>query len=82
MFSGGLNPIHLLIIAVALLLLFGGSGKISGLMGDAAKGIKAFRDGMKDEPPAGTPPEQPAVLTAPEPPAKPAPAPVREDVSH
>jgi len=39
---------QILIIAVLALLLFGGRGKISGLMGDAAKGIRAFRDGLKD----------------------------------
>jgi len=31
------------------MLLFGGRGKLSGLMGDAAKGIKAFREGLKGE---------------------------------
>ena len=40
---------QILIIAVLALLLFGGRGKISGLMGDAAKGIRAFRDGLKGE---------------------------------
>jgi sec-independent protein translocase protein TatA len=45
---GGLSPIHWVIIAIAALLLFGGRGKISNIMGDAAKGIKAFRDGLKD----------------------------------
>jgi sec-independent protein translocase protein TatA len=29
--------------------MFGGRGKLSSLMGDAAKGIKAFRDGLKGE---------------------------------
>ncbi len=39
-----------IIIVIALaLLLFGGRGKLSGLMGDAAKGIRAFRDGLKGE---------------------------------
>jgi sec-independent protein translocase protein TatA len=58
---GSLSPIHLIILAVIALLLFGGRGKLSGLMGDAAKGIKAFREGLKDEqtpaasPPAATP---------------------------
>jgi sec-independent protein translocase protein TatA len=34
-----------------VLVIFGGRGKLSGLMGDAAKGIRAFRDGLKgDEP--------------------------------
>ena len=40
---------QILIIAVLALLLFGGRGKISGLMGDAAKGIRAFRDGLKND---------------------------------
>lgn len=39
----------LLIVAILLLLLFGGRGKISSLMGDFAKGITAFRKGLKDE---------------------------------
>ena len=30
-------------------LLFGGRGKLSSIMGDAAKGIRAFRDGLKGE---------------------------------
>lgn len=47
---GSLSPLHWLIIAVVALLLFGGRGKLSGLMGDAAKGIKAFKEGLKDEP--------------------------------
>ena len=40
---------QILIIAVLALLLLGGRGKISGLMGDAAKGIRAFRDGLKGD---------------------------------
>ena len=46
---GSLSPIHWIIILVAVVVIFGGRGKISGLMGDAAKGIKAFRDGLKEE---------------------------------
>ena len=30
-------------------MLFGGRGKISSLMGDAAKGVRAFRDGLKGD---------------------------------
>jgi sec-independent protein translocase protein TatA len=40
---------HWLIVGAILLLLFGGRGKISELMGDAAKGIKAFKKGMAEE---------------------------------
>ena len=62
---GGMSPIHWVIVAVAAALLFGGRGKLSSIMGDAAKGIRAFRDGLKDEaqptttPAAPVPPPQP-----------------------
>jgi sec-independent protein translocase protein TatA len=46
---GTLSPLHLVILALVLLLVFGGRGKLSGIMGDAAKGIRAFRDGLKDD---------------------------------
>jgi sec-independent protein translocase protein TatA len=39
----------ILIVAILLLVLFGGRGKISALMGDMAKGITAFRKGLKDD---------------------------------
>lgn len=44
--SSGWHWILLLLVAV---LLFGGGGKISGLMGDVAKGIKSFKKGMSDD---------------------------------
>jgi sec-independent protein translocase protein TatA len=65
---GGLSPWHLIIIAVVLLLVFGGGGKLSSLMGDAAKGVKAFRDGLKDDHEA--PPAQPAATLPPAQPEK------------
>jgi sec-independent protein translocase protein TatA len=45
---GSFSIWHWAIVAVIVLLLFGGRGKLSGIMGDAAKGVKAFRDGLKD----------------------------------
>ncbi len=39
------------LVAVIVLLLFGGRGKISGLMGDFAKGINSFKKGLKDTAP-------------------------------
>ena len=39
---------HWVVVAVVVLLLFGGRGKLSSLMGDAAKGITAFKKGLKD----------------------------------
>ena len=38
-------------IVVVLVVLLFGRGKISGLMGDVAKGIKSFKKGMKDPDP-------------------------------
>lgn len=40
---------QILIILLLALLLFGGGGKISQLMGDFAKGIKAFRKGLQED---------------------------------
>lgn len=40
---------HLLLIAIVVLVLFGGKGKLSDIMGDFAKGIKSFKKGMSDE---------------------------------
>ena len=40
---------HWLIVLAVVLVLFGGKGKISALMGDFGKGLKSFKKGMKDE---------------------------------
>jgi sec-independent protein translocase protein TatA len=45
---GGLSIWHLLILAVLLLLLFGGN-RFSAMMGDVAKGLKSFKQGMADD---------------------------------
>lgn len=45
---GSFSIWHWLIVLVIVALVFGGRGKLSGLMGDAGKGIKAFREGLKD----------------------------------
>ena len=45
----GLSIWHVLIIIVVVAVLFGGRGKLSSIMGDAAKGIRAFKDGLKGE---------------------------------
>jgi sec-independent protein translocase protein TatA len=46
---GSLSIWHWIIVLAVGLLLFGGRGKISDLMGDVAKGIKAFKKGMSEE---------------------------------
>lgn len=45
---GGLSWIHWLLVIVVVLLLFG-RGKLSELMGDFARGIKSFKQGLKDD---------------------------------
>ncbi|WP_039759912.1 twin-arginine translocase TatA/TatE family subunit [Bartonella queenslandensis] len=42
------SPTHLIVILLLIFVLFG-RGKISELMGDVAKGIKAFKRNMKEE---------------------------------
>lgn len=66
---GGMSPVHWLIVIGIAVVLFGGAGRLSGLMGDAAKGVRAFREGLKGDDPAETPAAQP-------PAASPAPAPL------
>lgn len=46
---GSLSIWHWIIVLAVVLVLFGGRGKISQLMGDFAQGIKAFKKGMSDE---------------------------------
>jgi len=57
---GSLSIWHWLVVIGVGVLLFGGKGKISSVMGDFAKGIKAFKSGMKEpeEETAGNPPAQ------------------------
>ena len=45
---GSMSIWHWLIVLVIVLLVFG-SGKVTNIMGDVAKGIKAFKKGMKDD---------------------------------
>jgi sec-independent protein translocase protein TatA len=56
---------HWLVVLVIVLLLFG-AGKLPRVMGDFAKGIKAFKAGMKeeDEEAAAKPPQVPPPAAA------------------
>ncbi len=47
-----IGPIQLIIVGILFLLLFGGKGKISSIMGDVAKGINSFKKGLKEDPDA------------------------------
>jgi sec-independent protein translocase protein TatA len=55
------SPMHLLIIAVVVLVLFGGK-KIPEMMKGLGQGVREFKDGMR-----GDPPPQPPVATPPAP---------------
>jgi sec-independent protein translocase protein TatA len=46
---GAMGIWHWLILLLVALLMFGGSNKISSIMGDVAKGIKNFRKGLADD---------------------------------
>jgi sec-independent protein translocase protein TatA len=45
---GSFSLVHWLIVLLVVMLLFGG-GRVSGLMGDVAKGIKSFKKGLNDD---------------------------------
>jgi sec-independent protein translocase protein TatA len=49
---GAFSVWHIVILAAVALVLFGGRGKISDLMGDFGKGINSFKKGLteKDDP--------------------------------
>ncbi len=49
----GLSIWHLLIVLLAVVIIFG-FGKLPRVMGDLGKGIKNFKDGIREEPPATT----------------------------
>jgi sec-independent protein translocase protein TatA len=46
---GAFSIWHWVIVLVVVLVLFGGKGKISNLMGDFGKGLKSFKKNIKDE---------------------------------
>lgn len=67
----GLSVWHLLIVALVIIVLFG-RGRIAEMMGDFGKGIKNFKEGIKEEDEKPLPPriesvdaEQPNVSESP-----------------
>ncbi len=56
---GGASIWHWIVVGLIVVLLFG-RGKISDLMGDVAKGIKAFKKGMSEDDTAAAKPVQPS----------------------
>jgi sec-independent protein translocase protein TatA len=82
---GSFSLIHWIILGIVVLLLFGGN-RFSAMMGDVAKGLKSFKQGMSEddtppgqdharraEPPRQLPPQAPIDITSqPRPDAPPA----------
>jgi sec-independent protein translocase protein TatA len=68
---GSMSLMHWLVVLAIVLVLFG-AGKLPRVMGDFAKGIKAFKAGMSEEDAAAAA-QPPAQVTSP-PPAAAAPA--------
>jgi sec-independent protein translocase protein TatA len=60
----GLSPVHLLLLALVVLILFG-RGKISEFMGDFGKGVKSFKQGMADDVPEQKSSPPPQITSAP-----------------
>ncbi len=56
----GFTSIWHWIVVLAIVLLLFGAGKIPRLMGDVAKGVNAFKKGLKDDEAA----EEPKALTS------------------
>jgi sec-independent protein translocase protein TatA len=45
---GGLSPLHWMLVLLVVVLLFG-TGRISSVMADFAKGLKAFKKNMAED---------------------------------
>jgi sec-independent protein translocase protein TatA len=62
------SPMHLLIIAIVVLVLFGGR-KIPEVMKGLGQGVREFKDGMRGDPPQppaqSSQPQNPPVASAP-----------------
>ena len=51
---GSFSVWHWMIVLAVFMLLFG-AGRVSGLMGDLAKGVKTFKNEMKEDGPESLP---------------------------
>jgi sec-independent protein translocase protein TatA len=45
---GSFSVVHWLLVLLVIVIIFG-AGRLPSVMGDLAKGVKAFRSGLKDE---------------------------------
>ena len=56
------SPMHLLIVAIVILVLFGGR-KIPELMRGLGEGVRGFKEGMSGNPQPSAPPAQSSAPT-------------------
>jgi sec-independent protein translocase protein TatA len=63
---GSFSLMHWVVVLAIILILFG-AGKLPRVMGDFAKGIKAFKAGMKEEETASETPEPTRQVPPPQP---------------
>ena len=56
---GAIGPMQIALVAMVGLLLFGGRGRISSILGDAGKGLNAFRRELNAPEDAATPSSEP-----------------------
>ena len=70
MFGGTFSILHWIVVLAVVLLLFGGRGKVSAIMGDFGKGLRNFKTGLKG-PAEDAAEEVEAIEDAPEAPKKP-----------
>ena len=49
MFGGSFSILHWIVVLAVVLLLFGGRGKVSAIMGDFGKGLRNFKTGLKGQ---------------------------------
>jgi sec-independent protein translocase protein TatA len=74
---GTLSIWHWMVVLLVVLLLFG-SGKVSNLMGDFAKGIKSFKKNMADDESMEASADRPTTISAPSTVVPPVREPLRE----
>ena len=68
MFGGSFSILHWIVVLAVVLLLFGGRGKVSAIMGDFGKGLRNFKTGLKGPEGESTEDEEPdAIEEAPRP---------------
>lgn len=62
---GSFSLMHWLVVLAVVLLLFGGRGKVSSIMGDFGKGLRNFKSGLKGDEESAEAEEAAAIEEAP-----------------